>query len=262
MSPFVVRIHKLAPVTIALLVLSACSGEDSPPAASTPPPGAVRVDDAKAGTVAGRVLFEGTPPRNPSVQVGSDPICAREHAGGLTHETVVVSNGGLENVFVYVKAGLDNYYFDTPTEPVQLDQRGCRYTPHVIGVRTGQPIEIINSDDTMHNVNAQAKVNRGFNFPQVIKGLRHKRTFTAREVMVTFKCDVHPWMNAYAGVMDHPYYAVTANGGTFELKNVPAGTYSIEAWHERLGTQGQTVTIGEKESKAINFTFAPPATTP
>jgi galactose mutarotase-like enzyme len=107
----------------------------------------------------------------------------------------------------------------------------------------------------MHNVNAMGAANRGFNFPQALKGMKQTRTFTAREVMVTFKCDVHPWMNAYVGVMDHPYFAVSANGGAFELKNVPAGTYTVEAWHEKLGTQAQSVTIGEKESKTISFTF-------
>ena len=240
---------------LGLLAVAACSGEKAAAPVNTPPPGALRVDDSKAGTITGRIAFEGTAPQNPSIGVGSDPVCARQHPDGITFENVVVTSGGLDNVFVYVKDGLDNYYFDTPTAPVTLDQQGCRYHPHVLGVRTGQPIEIVNSDETMHNVNAQASANRGFNFPQAIRGMKQTKTFTAHEVMVTFKCDVHPWMNAYVGVVEHPYFAVSANGGAFELKNVPAGTYTVEAWHEKLGTQTQSVTIGEKESKTINFTF-------
>jgi hypothetical protein len=244
-----------AALLIAALGAAACSEEKPAAPVNTPPPGALRVDESKAGTVAGKILFEGAAPQNPAIGVGSDPVCARQHPGGITFETVVVNNGGLDNVFVYVKDGLGKYYFDTPTAPVKLDQQGCRYVPHVMGAQTGQPIEIANSDETMHNVNAQATANRGFNFPQPIKGMTTEKTFTAREVMVRFKCDVHPWMNAYVGVLEHPYFAVSANGGAFELKNLPAGTYTVEAWHEKLGAQTQSVTIGERESKTINFTF-------
>jgi plastocyanin len=173
----------------------------------------------------------------------------------------VVTNAGLENVFVYVKDGLGNYYFDTPTEPVKLDQRNCLYHPHVLGVRTGQPLEIINSDETMHNVHALPNANREFNLGQAMQHQANQRTFTAKEIMVPFKCDVHGWMHAFVGVMDNPYFAVTRDGGKFELKNLPAGTYTIEAWHEKLGAQTQKVTIAEKQAAEVTFTFkAPPAT--
>jgi hypothetical protein len=127
----------------------------------------------------------------------------------------------------------------------------------VLGVRAGQPISIGNSDGTMHNVHALAAVNGDFNFGQPIKGQTNERTFSKPEIMVTFKCDVHSWMNAYVGVVNHPYFAVSEKGGGFELRNVPAGTYTIEAWHEKLGTQTRSVTIGEKESTQISFTFKP-----
>ena len=127
-------------------------------------------------------------------------------------------------------------------------------------MRTGQPLEIVNSDATLHNVNAMAKVNQGFNMGQAIQGMKNAKVFTAPEVMVRIKCDVHSWMTAYAGVVSHPYFAVTAGGGAFELKNLPAGTYTIEAWHEKLGTQTQNVTLGEKETKTVGFAFK--ATTP
>jgi len=241
------------------LILSACQGKQEVRPA-TPPPDAKRVDSSKAGNLTGRVLLQGMPPANAPIKMGSDPVCVSNNKGSVTSETYLVDNGGLENVFVYVKDGLGNYFFDPPTEPVKLEQAGCRYHPHVFGIRVGQPLEIVNSDDTLHNVHAVANVNQEFNFGQHMKGMRQTKTFTAREVMVPVKCDVHGWMSAYVGVLDHPYFAVTANGGTFELKNLPAGTYTIEAWHEKLGAQTQSVTLGEKETKAITFTFpAPPA---
>ena len=242
--------------------MSAGCGGQEPPARRTPPADAVRVDESKAGRIAGRVAFEGTAPANPPINTGSDPVCARENKDGLSVENIVVDSGGLNNVFVYVKDGLGKYYFDVPTQAVTLDQQGCRYRPHVFGVRAGQPIEIVNSDATLHNVNAVASVNRGFNFGQPVKGMKSTATFTAPEIMVRVKCDVHGWMSAYAGVVDHPYFAVTTDGGKFELKNVPAGTYTLEAWHEKLGTQTQSVTIGEKESKDVDFSFKAAATTP
>jgi len=250
---------RLLAVVIVASVASACGGSEPAPAARTPPPNALRVDAATAGTLSGRVLFDGPPPQNPPIKMSADPVCLRANRTGATFENFVVTDGGLDNVFVYVKDGLGNYYFDTPTEAVTLDQQGCRYSPHVFGIRVGQPLEIVNSDSTLHNVHALPKANQEFNFAQQIQGMKSQKTFSTREVMVPFKCDVHGWMNAYAGVLDHPYFAVTAKGGRFELKNLPAGTYTIEAWHERLGTQTQKVTIGEKETKDVSFTYKPAA---
>ena len=218
------------------------------------------MDKAAAGSVGGRVAYEGTAPENPPIKLDSDPACSSLHPAGMTLDKVLVNNGGLENVFVYVKDGLGNYYYDPPTAIVTLDQKGCRYSPHVFGLRTGQPFEIGNSDQTMHTVHAMAKNNQEFNLSQPLQGIKQTKSFTAPEVMVHFKCNVHNWMEAYAGVLSHPYFAVTANGGAFELKNLPAGTYTIEAWHEKLGTQTQSVTLAEKETKNISFTFK--ATTP
>ena len=238
-----------------LIVPAACGGDEKEAAPAGPPPGALRVDVAKAGNVTGRIVFEGAPPENPPVKIASDAACLREHPEGLRLETFVVKDGGLDNVFVYVKDGLGNYYFETPTEAVKLDQKGCRYTPHVFGARVGQPIEISNSDETLHNVHAMPNVNREFNFGQHIKGMKNTEVFTTREVMVPLTCNVHSWMKAYAGILDHPYFAVSSDGGKFELKDLPAGTYTVEAWHEKLPVQTQTVTIGEKETKQISFTF-------
>ena len=140
-------------------------------------------------------------------------------------------------MFVYVKDGLGTYSFDAPTETRTIDQKDCRYHPHVFGVRVGQPVEIMNSDPTLHNIHALPKDNAEFNNGQPIQGMKMTHTFTAKEVMVPFKCDVHGWMNAYVGVVDHPFFAVTDKDGKFVLKGLPPGTYTIEAWHEKLGVQ-------------------------
>jgi plastocyanin len=243
------------PLAAALLVSGCGGGQPAPPAATAPPADAKRVDMASAGNVSGKVSFEGAPPENKPIKLDSDPTCSGAHPNGMSLDRVLVSNGGLENVFVYVKDGLGSYYFDTPTDTVKLDQKGCRYSPHIFGLRTGQTLEIDNSDPTMHTVHAMAKNNQEFNLSQPLQGIKHTKTFTAPEVMVHFKCNVHNWMEAYAGVLSHPYFAVTTGGGAFELKNLPAGAYTIEAWHETLGTQTQSVTLAAKETKTISFTF-------
>lgn len=236
------------------------SNTSTAPAASTAT-GGQRVDPATAGEVKGTVVIEGTPPPNAVIKMATDPVCYRASTGEQTQETYMVGADGksLANVFVYVKDGLGNYVFDVPTEPVVLDQQGCRYHPHVFGIRVGQPLEVLNSDATLHNIHAMPTVNAEFNFGQMIQGQKTPRTFTAKEVMVPFKCDVHGWMNAYAGVLDHPYFAVTTADGAFDLKSLPPGTYTVEAWHEKLGTSTQTVTVGEKETKELSFVFKAPA---
>ena len=248
-------LRALAAAVAVALAAAACGG-GNPPAPAQAPADATRVDPATAGAVTGKVSYDGPAPQNPTAKLDSDPACAREHPNGLVLDTILVSHGGLENVFVYVKDGLGNYYFDTPAETVALDQKGCRYTPRVFGLRTGQPVEISNSDPTMHTVHAQAKSNQEFNLSQPIQGIKNTKTFTAPEIMVHFKCNVHTWMDAYAGVLSHPYFAVTGSGGTFEIKNLPPGSYTVEAWHEKLGTLTQTVTIGDKETKTVDFQFA------
>jgi plastocyanin len=246
-------LNNLRPIVACFALASAACGGSQP---APEPMGSERVDSSRAATVTGRVMYEGETPQNPLIRPASDPFCLRETPPGTRSEAVVVSDdSGLENVFVYVTDRFGQYQFDIPSEPVHLDQQGCVYKPHVVGVRAGQPLEVTNSDDTLHNVNAMAQNNTSFNVGQATRGLKNTTTFTVRDVMIRFKCDVHPWMSAYVGVVEHPYYAVTSNGGRFELKGLPPGTYTVEAWHERLGTQTQTVTVGENESKDIGFTF-------
>ena len=261
-----VRVRKLVVCAALAAACAACSGSDSSksaePSSPAAAPDAKKVDTATAATVTGKVLIEGTPPANPVLKMASDPTCSNANSGEVHAESYVVDNGSLQNVFVWIKDGLGNkYLFDTPTEPVKLDQKGCHYIPHVLGVRVAQPLEIVNSDSTMHNVHGMPETNREFNFGQPVPGMKQSVTFTAPEVMIPFKCDVHAWMNAYIGVVNHPYFAVTGSGGKFELKTIPPGTYIIEAWHEKLGRQQQSITLGEKESKDITFTFKVPAGT-
>lgn len=243
-------------LALAALVLSAaCAGGSSEPPARTS--SASPVDPETAATVSGLVLVDGTPPPTPVIRLDGDPTCASLNQGSEreTESLVVGENKALQNVFIYVKDGLGQLSFPAPTEPVVLDQQKCRYLPHVLGVQVGQPLAIRNSDPLLHNVRADGAINQPFNLGQPIQGITMTRVFSTREVMVPFKCDVHAWMTAYVGVLDHPFFAVTDSAGRFSLAGLPPGTYTIEAWHETLGTATEQITIGPKEIKSVNFTF-------
>ena len=251
---------------LALATSIACGGgsnsnTSSEPASPAATPSGLKVDTATAGDVKGMVTIDGMPGKNEPIRMNADPVCVKQNTTPQFQETFVVGSDGksLGNVFVYVKDGLGNYIYDTPTEAAKIDQMNCRYHPHVFGMRVGQPLEILNSDPTLHNIHALPKGNKEFNTGQPIQGMKTTHTFDGKEVMVPFKCDVHGWMNAYVGVLDHPYFATTGEDGKFELKTLPPGTYTIEAWHEKLGATTQSVTLGPKESKEVMFTFKAPA---
>ena len=253
------HISKAIAPLLLLGSIAACGSDanrSAPPSSPAAAPEAKKIDEAATGSIAGRVTIEGTVPPNTPIAMSSDPTCASANKNGAQTETFVVKDGGLENVFVYIKDDLGKkYVFDTPTTPVKIDQKGCHYVPHVVGVRVSQPLEITNSDNTLHNVHGMGHANRDFNFGQPVPGLKNTVTFTAPEVLMPIKCDVHSWMRAYIGVVNHPYFAVTADGGKFELRAVPPGTYTVEAVHEKLGAQTQSVTLGDRENKEITFTF-------
>ena len=234
-------------VAWALALTAAACGGQTPAGEAEGPPGALG-----DSTVSGRITFEGTPPKPARVRMDSDPLCM---PGEGTSELVLVGpDSGLRNVFVYVKEGLGSGTYAPPSAPVELDQQGCRYIPHVFGVQAGQPVHIKNSDPAVHNVNAAAKANPGFNLIQQPK-IESTRTFAKPEVMIPIRCDVHPWMNSWAGVVAHPFFAVSADDGRFEIPRLPAGTYTLEAWHEQLGTQTQTVTVDGKGPATAAFSF-------
>jgi plastocyanin len=216
-----------------------------------------KVDPATAAAITGKVTLQGAAPKNAPISMAADPACLKLAAGQpQSQETYTVdANGSLGNVFVYVKEGLGKFTYETPKTPVVLDQKGCRYYPHVFGVRAGQPIEIVNSDPLLHNIHATPEENLEFNIGQPRQGMKSTRTLSDREVMVPIKCDVHGWMNAYVGVMDHPFFAVSGADGSFEIKGVPPGNYTIEAWHERLGAMTQKVAIAPKQTGTLAFAF-------
>ncbi len=251
-------IKQVLAVFFTLALVGCGGGEEAPSSApaksSTPAP--PPVDPATAGSITGKAVLEGDAPEQKAIQMGADPVCAKMHTSPVQTEFVVANaDGTLANVFVYVKDGLGGRKFPTPSEAVVLDQNGCTYHPHVFGIMVGQDLNVVNSDDTLHNIHAMPEKNPQFNIGQPIKGLTTKKTFEKTEVMVPFKCDVHKWMNSYAGVLDHPYFGVTGTTGSFEIGNLPPGDYVVEAWHEKLGSQTQNVTVGEKESKEISFSF-------
>lgn len=198
--------------------------------------------------------FEGQAPAPEAIKADADPKCKMMHPDGMSSDQVLVNaNGTLKNVFVYVKEGVTGK-FEAPKDAVVFDQQGCKYSPKVFGIQTGQPLEIRNSDDTLHNVHALAANNKEFNLGMPIKGMKLKKTFDKPEVMIKIKCEVHPWMGAYAGVLEHPFYGVTGDDGSASIKDLPAGEYTIEAWHEKYGAQTQKVTVTGQDQE-ISFAF-------
>jgi hypothetical protein len=241
------------------LLMLGCAGEKKEEPQSqfreTEKPSATLVPEG-VGVITCQVVFEGSIPTPARIKMSADPKCAAVHKDEV-HTQAVLANekGELENVFVYMRDGLGSRRFPTPQDPVVIDQKGCMYEPHVLGMQVNQPILIKNSDPTLHNIHALPKRNEAFNIAQPIQGMRSEKTFTEPEVMVRIKCDVHSWMGCYVGVLDHPYYAVTRANGACDLTNLPPGNYVISAWHEQLGTLEQNVTLAAGESKKIEFRF-------
>jgi plastocyanin len=191
------------------------------------------------------------------IDMSDEPVCKAKYPTSPTKEDVIVNaNGTLDNVFVYVKAGLPAGYTAPPaSSPVLLDQNGCRYHPHVFGIQVGQTISIKNSDGIAHNIKAKGVKNRPFNISQPTT-MTTPRSFTTPEVMVPRECNVHGWMKAWLGVLPHPFFGVSGADGSYKITGLPPGTYTIEAWHERYGTQTTTVTVAGSGTKTADFTFA------
>ena len=239
---------------LALSAAVACGGGGSDAPAESAAPAAPAFDPATAGNITGSIMLEGTPPAAETIRMNSDPVCSKEATNTETNYYVVGGSGGLGNVFVYVKEGLTGS-FPAASDTVVLDQKGCRYTPHVFGIQVGQTLQVHNGDPTLHNIHATPTANAEFNTGQPIQGMTFDRTFDNAEVMVPFRCDVHSWMNAYVGVLDHPFFAVSGGDGSFDISTLPPGDYVVEAWHEELGTQTQNVTVGEGATADVSFTF-------
>jgi len=225
----------------------------APAAASAAAPAAAPATGG--ATITGKVAFDGTAPTEPAIKMDADAYCKSQHPTPVYEQEVVVNpNKTLEWVLVYVKEGVNGSY-PAPTAAVELNQQGCQYHPHVFGIQTGQPLKVVNSDGTLHNIHALPKKNAEFNIGQPFKGMETVKKFDNPETGLRFKCDVHKWMGAYCGVFNHPFFAVTNDQGAFEIKNLPPGNYVIEAWHEKYGTQTQNVTITGSEAKTVDFSF-------
>ncbi|HVT43515.1 MAG TPA: carboxypeptidase regulatory-like domain-containing protein [Thermoanaerobaculia bacterium] len=222
--------------------------------ADTAQPGAPATADA--GNVSGVVKLAGTPAAMPNVAMGADPACHQQHpTPAKSNEVVVSADGGLANVFVYVRPQDVKGSYPAPKTEALLDQVGCLYKPHVHAVHVGQTLKIRNSDPTLHNVHALAKANPEFNIGQPVQGMESQKKFDKPEILIKIKCDVHGWMNSYLAVMPHPFHSVSNDGGAFNISNLPAGTYTLEAWHEKFGTQSQQITVGPNETAQVSFTF-------
>ncbi len=268
---------RLALVFACGVLLAGCSAEQgshpsgeaaAPPAGEPQKPRVNRTGTGKAwdpalatARIAGSVNFAGKPPRSRAIDMaGADEKCAAAHGGKrVKPDTVVVNdNGTLRNAFVWVKTGVEDWSFPTPEGDALLDQHGCVYQPHVQGMRTGQSLSIRTSDPTAHNVHGYATVNRPFNRSQPAGAanveIRMRKSEASPPMKV--KCDIHPWMNAYVAVVDHPFFAVTGADGSFAFAKLPAGTYTIAAWHEKYGVIEQTVTIADNEAKAVDFDYS------
>ena len=210
------------------------------------------ISPAHAGSLSGKITFSGTP-KVETLKMDADPVCMKAHPTIKSEGEVVSADGGLKNVFVYVKEGLEGKEFKTPADAVVLDQVGCQYKPHVIGAMVKQKIEIVNSDDTLHNVHPLPKVNREWNLAMPFKGQKVKKSFRDPEIGIPVSCNVHSWMKSYICIVTNPYYAVSGDDGTYTIKDLPDGTYTIAAWQEELGEKTAKVTVSGDTTQAFSF---------
>ena len=240
-------------VCLALLI-GGCSNKTSGLAPSQGP--VVTLDPKTVGEIKGTVTLEGAAPPPQKILLSGEPECAQLNPNPLLSPAVTAgANGALANVAVYIKSGLANYHFDPPKTPVELEQKNCMYEPRVLAMMTNQILDIQNEDPIQHNVHPTPHQNPAFNMTQVIHGAPIQRTFANPELAIRFMCNLHPWMRAYVFVFSHPYFDVTTTPGTFDIKNVPPGTYTLEAWQEKYGAKDQTVTLAPNEVKSVPFSF-------
>jgi plastocyanin len=215
-----------------------------------------QVDPATAGSVSGTVKYDGAKPKPKLIDMSSDPACVAAHKGKAYDESLEVgAHGGLGNAFVYIEKGLEGKNFAVPGASVTIDQAGCWFRPRILGMQTGQTLDVVNSDPVTHNIHPMATVNREWNHSQGPGDPPMHRKFTRQEVMIPVKCNIHDWMHAYIGVVDNPYFAVTKDDGTFTLPNLPPGTYTLTVWHETLGKQSTTITVAASGQAETHLEF-------
>jgi plastocyanin len=206
-------------------------------------------------SVTGVVKFKGTAEKPTRIDMSADPFCAKAHPTGATTEDLITdTDGGLENVVIYVSEGLGTTAFPVPDTPAVMEQKGCQYKPHVLAMRAGQKLNVVNSDATTHNIHPTPNNNREWNVSQP-QGAPLQQVFAREEVAIPVKCNIHPWMRSYIAVVKNPYFAVTGKNGAFELKDLPPGTYTLQAWHEKLGNKTKTITVSGGTSQTVEFDF-------
>jgi len=241
-------------------ILAGCGTKQSSTESSDNPPvshsSGKPVDATTAGSVTGTIKFDGAVPQMKTINMIDVPNCAKMHSAPVMTESVVPGdNGALQNVVVYLQGDFNAYSFSQAAEPVKIDQEGCIYTPHVVAVMTGDPLEVTNKDTVTHNINAMSQLHQGWNETQMQGGQPIVRRFSKEEIPLPVKCNMHPWMRFYAAVVNHPYFQVTGKDGQFALRNVPSGTYTLTAWQETYGTKKQTIVVQPKQEQAVTITF-------
>lgn len=237
---------------------SAATSSEPAPAAAPATTGSGAPAPTGSGSVTGAVAYEGKVPNFKPLNMDADPACAAKHDAPVYPETLVLGEGqSLANVFVQVKNPPQGSH-PVPSDAVVINQHGCQYLPHVAGVMVDQPLQFQNSDGVLHNVHGLPEENREFNIGMPPTVTEKNQTFNKPEPLFPVKCDVHPWMRSFVAVMTHPYFAVTGEDGSFSIEGLPAGTYEVEAWHEKLGTQTASVTVADGEPATADFTFSAP----
>jgi plastocyanin len=241
---------------VVACLLAACGGAPKPETSAQSNLPLAQVDPATVGVISGRVLFTGDAPVMPAIDMSSNPSCERQHHTPQRAETVIVnSNGTLRNVFVRIKRGLPEGRWPVPAQSAVLNQNGCVYRPHVLGIMEGQSLEIVNGDPVNHNVHAECQTNAAWNESQPPRAEHKFKTFSSEEILFPVTCSVHPWMRSYIGVSPHPFFFVTGDDGSFNIKGVPPGTYTIEAIHEKYGKKEGTLTLAPGGSASVEFKY-------
>jgi len=257
MSKWELKPRSLATVFLPFaLVLAGCGGGSAPAPQTKAALPEGHVDPATAGTISGRILFQGTAPVMPLIDMSSNPSCERQHKAQAKAETVVVNpNGTLRYAYVRIKEGLAPAHWTPPAESVKLTQDGCIYEPHVVGLMVDQTLEILNDDPVNHNVHAESQINPAWNISEAPRDEHKFRKFSSEEILFPMTCSVHPWMRSLIAVSSHPFFAVTGEDGTFSLTGVPPGTYTMEVIQEKLGRKEGKVTLAASGTATLDFTY-------
>jgi plastocyanin len=246
-----------AGIAFALVSCGKSPSTEAPAGGGAAPSGGAAVDSATAGSVTGTIKLDGAAPAMHNINMSAEAYCMSKHPTPVKDESVVTGPGGvLANAVVYIQEDMSKYSFTAPSDPAKIDQQGCQYHPHVVGMMAGQTLQVTNSDQTTHNIHPVPKDNKEWNMSQAPGTAPLMEVFSRPENAILVKCNVHPWMKSYMFVFKNPYFSVTGPDGKFSITNLPPGTYTIVAWQEQFGNTTGTVTIGPKESKTVDLSIS------